>query len=221
LEREPTLKRFEPNRWKRHHKEESIPQGEKIMHNILMSVLLLLLSGLPTPSFSSSVAEHDESAPVLERASKLLNSNEAADRAWGAYLAGQNKLTVLQPKLEELLRKSESYEFQLDEVLVRRSIVDAAINMGAALPEEIINNMYINDAIVLFAQSPKNYANAILSRFTNEKNSARWLALGNLLLEIKARRFPFVLIKEMKVVPVTVCVHDPDYVGPGEHGHDN
>jgi hypothetical protein len=188
------------------------------MHNILIPIMLLLFSGLQTPSFFASEEANDESMPVLERASQLLNSNEAADRAWGAYLAGQNKLTVLQSKLEELLRKSESYEFQLDEVLVRRCIVDAAINMGAALPEEIINNRYTNDAIVLFAQSPKNYANAILSRFTKETNTARWLALGNLLLEIKERRFPLVLIKEMKVVPVTVYVHDPDYVGPGEGG---
>ncbi len=181
-----------------------------------MPVLLLLFSGLQTPSFSTSAAAQDESMPVLERASKLLNSNEAADRAWGAYLAGQNKLKVLQPKLEELLQKTD--RFQFEEVLVRRSIVDAAINMGAALPEEIINKMYINDAIVLWAQSPQNYANAMLSRFANETNSARWLALGNLLLEIKERRLPLALIKDMKVIPVTVRVHDPEDVGPGQGG---
>jgi hypothetical protein len=179
-----------------------------------MTVLLLLFSGLQTPSFSTSEAAHDESVPVLERASKLLNSNKAADRAWGAYLAGQNKLKVLQPKLEELLQKTDRSQFE--EVLVRRSIVDAAINMGAELPEEIINNIYINDAVVLLAQSPQNYANAILSRFTNETNSARWLALGNLLLEIKERRLPLALIKDMKVIPVTVRVHDPEDKGTGE-----
>ena len=54
-----------------------------------MPVLLLFFSGLQIPSFSASEVAHDESVPILERASKLLNSQEAADRAWGAYLAGQ------------------------------------------------------------------------------------------------------------------------------------
>jgi hypothetical protein len=188
------------------------------MHNILMLVLLLFFSVLQTPSFSASQATHDESVPVLERASTLLNSKEAADRAWGAYLAGQNKLTVLQPKLEELLQKSDSYKSQLDEVLVRRSIVDAAINMGAALPENIINNLNSNDAIMLLAQAPKDYANAILFRFKSETNSVRWIALGNLLLEIKERRFPLVLMEDMKVVPVTVFVYDPGWRGEGRGG---
>ena len=116
------------------------------------------------------------------------------------------------------MQKTGNYKSQFDELLVRRSIVDAAINEGAALPEDIIDNMYSNDAIVLLAQSPKNYANAILSRFRRETNSVRWIALSNLLGEIKEGRFPLVLMEDMKVIPVTALVHDPGNKGPGGIG---
>jgi hypothetical protein len=37
----------------------------------------------------------------LDSATKLLDSQDVRDRAWGAYIAGQNELTELEPNLPD------------------------------------------------------------------------------------------------------------------------
>ena len=153
---------------------------------------------------------------ALDRATKLLESQDVRDRAWGAYLAGQNGLAELEPKLGSILEKAS----MSDECLVR-SALDAAIKIRANLPTKILAPLYDrypNEITILLAQSPQNHVDLILSLFRNQRVSARWLALGNLLLESKAPGFPLVLMQEMKQMQIVVSVHDPNHKGGGTGG---
>jgi hypothetical protein len=197
------------------------------MYGIAMLALLLFFAGLQTPSVSASEPARNESVSILNRASKLLNSSKAAERAWGAYLAGQNNLTVLKPKLEKLLEETDkSHIFkktdksESNECLVR-SILDAEIKMGAILPENTLKEIwgsYPNEATILLARAPRKYVKTILSYFTEQGICFRWLALGNLLLESKEPGFFLALMKDMMVIRVMAFVRDKEEGRGGSGG---
>jgi hypothetical protein len=171
---------------------------------LLQAVLLWLeTSGFQSPSAPDSAA-------------KLLDSQDVSERAWGAYFAGQSGLLDLQPKLESILEEAATS----DECLVR-SAIEAEIRMRADLPTSLLAEIYgkyPDETTILLAQSPENHIDLILSLFQNQGVSARWLALGNLLLEAKAPGFPLALIQDLKRIHIVVSVRDPTDRGGGFGG---
>ncbi len=198
-------------------------KATSLMKNIIPHILLLqsLVWFGGTASRTSSLVAgpaHDERASVLDHASKMLDSQDVRERAWGAYLAGQNGLSELEPELESILEEAGTSGH--DESLVR-SILDADIQMRAALPAKILASIcdrYPNETTILLAQSPQDYTDLTLSLFQKQGVSARWLALGNLLLQTKAPGFPLVLMQGMKQIPIVISVHDPGDGGGGIGG---
>ncbi len=152
----------------------------------------------------------------LERATQLLDSHDVRERAWGAYFAGQSGLSELQPKLKSILEQAATS----DECLVRSAIY-AEIKMKDDLSTEILASIYHrypDETTILLSQSPKEHIDLILSLFKNQSGSARWLALGNLLLQTKAPGFASVLMQELKQMHIVVFVHDPYDAGGGIGG---
>lgn len=158
----------------------------------------------------------DELIFVRDQASKLLDSQDASNRAWGAYLVGQNGLSELQPRLANLLDGIDASS--VDECLIR-SILDAEIRQGADLPTKILTKFYgryPNEVTILFARSPEKNADAILPLFERERSvTARWLALGDLLLEGKAHDFPLVLMRQMQRIHLSITLTDLQEGGIG------
>ena len=172
-----------------------------------------LRKGAPVPT---AVLLAIKTPSNLERAAKLLDSTDVRERAWGAYFVGQSRLSVLQPKMQSVLRDAAVS----DESLLR-SVIDAEIRVWADLPTEILTSIYRrypDETTILLAQHPQNHVDLILSLFRDQRVSARWLALGNLLLETKAPGFPLVLMQELEKIHIIVSVHDPDDAGGGTGG---
>jgi hypothetical protein len=186
---------------------------KKPMKSILLYFLLLQSFGLmavfafPTGISSDSVSAENDVAHSPERAITLLDSPKAADRAWGAYLAGRYHLANLQPKLASLLPEILAGS---DQYLIN-SFLEAEIQLGAALPEEMMRTIYRSfpcEAIVLFSKAPENYGKILLSLFQKERISLEWFALGNLLLKIKDREFLVHMMMEIKQIPIDILVYD-------------
>jgi hypothetical protein len=179
-----------------------------ILLHILMQPLLWFGSiELQVPSIQGTT--RDELASIRDQASKLLDSQNASKRAWGAYLVGQNGFSELEPKLQRLLGAIDA--FGLDTCVVR-SMLDAEIKMRTPLPQEILTKIYSSypdEGTILFAQSPSRYPRSILRLFQGERVNARWLALGDMLLEMQAPGFPLVLMQQIKRIDLYVSVIDP------------
>jgi hypothetical protein len=177
-----------------------------VRYLVLLSAALLLSEafGFQIPS-------------TLESAAKLLDSQDFSERAWGAYIAGENGFSELQPKLQGILEDGIALT---DQCLVR-SVLDAAIKMRADLPSKTlaaIYRRYPDETTILLAQSPQRHTDLIISLFQGQGVSTRWLALGDLLLGAKAPGFPLVLMQDLKQMHITVSVHDPNDAGGGIGG---
>ncbi|MBZ5500454.1 MAG: hypothetical protein LAP85_29010 [Acidobacteriia bacterium] len=107
----------------------------------------------------------------------------------------------------------------LDECLLR-SMLGAEIRLGGDAPINVLTKLYEsypNEVTLLFARSSQKNADAILPLFEKEKTvTARWLALGDLLLEGKARHFPLVLMRQMQRIDLSIAV--TDFAGEGGIG---
>jgi hypothetical protein len=194
------------------------------MNRILCCLLLLQpfawlgFSGFQDLPVAAHPETQKESGSALNRASALLDSQNAPDRAWGAYLAAQNHLAELQPKLEGLLQ--DFSKIQNDECLVH-SLLEAEIQLEAVLPESTLATIckrYPGEATILFSRAPEKYTNTILSLFTGHEVGSRWLALGNMLLAIRTPKFPLLLMQQMEKVSVYVTIEDLLPGGQGQGG---
>jgi hypothetical protein len=174
---------------------------------LLQSLCSLAAFSFPAAQDNSPVPVEDNKEPSPDRASSLLNSREAADRAWGAYLAGRYHLTNLQPRLQNLLPEILASN---DQYLVC-SFLEAEIQLGSVLSEEMMRTIYKGyptEAVVIFSAAPENYRKLMLSLFQKETFSLEWFALGNLLLKIKEREFLMLMMMGIKQIPIDISVFD-------------
>jgi hypothetical protein len=192
------------------------------MKNILFCLILLIAfswSGFSIlkaqPNSNTSQAQEDPGSN-LDRASALLDSEDYADRAWGAYLAGQHRLIDLQPKLESLLENTpimypnylNPSKSQQHDCLIR-SILEAAIQMGAVLPESTLRKFfryYHNEVAIIIAAAPEKYTEMMLSIFREKLSGDWWFAVGNMLLNTRTPEFPLILMQDMKQIPLIANV---------------
>jgi hypothetical protein len=177
---------------------------------------LVFWPGIPALQVASAqTSAQNELATIASRALLLLNSPEPSNRAWGAYLVGQNDLSELEPRLRQFLDHID--EFGENEI---RSILDAEIRLGTKLPPETVKMIYVRypvEATVLFSRSPGEYTEIILPFFEETPISARWLALGDLLSEAKSPEFAKLLMRQMQRIDLSVSVVDP-HSGGGTGG---
>jgi hypothetical protein len=178
-----------------------------ILYLALLQSLGCLAFASPAAQANNPIPPEDNKGLGPDHASTLLDSIEAADRAWGAYLVGRHHMTSLQPKLESLLPEILASN---DQYLIH-SFLEAEIQLGAVLPEEIMRRIYDgcpSETLVLFLAAPQNYRKTIMSLFQKETFSLEWFALGNLLLKIKEKEFLMLMMTGIKQIPINVRVYD-------------
>jgi hypothetical protein len=151
-------------------------------------------------------------------AARLLKSKENRERAWGARLVGTHDLKGQAPQLIELLADPALVGGGWEESIVRQAALDGLIRLDAEVPAETLLPLYQSspdEVIILLARSPRENQQALLPLFVEEAPTARWLAVGNLLAELKAGGFAARLLRDMKV-EARVYVFDRE--GPHDVG---
>jgi hypothetical protein len=173
-------------------------------------------SGASSPPSARVNALRDEAA-------RLLKSDAAAERAWGAYLVGAHGLKGQAASLVELLTDT-ALGYGPEENLVRQAALDSLIRLDAKAPADALRPLYQsfpNEVVILMSRAPEEGREALLGFFAAPAPGARWLAVGNLLSEVKARGFAAVLLREMRVevnVVVLDVERDINYGGGGGGG---
>ncbi len=207
------------------------------MKIILYALLFLLLTApaFAQESDTANIADKDKSssygrdAALSGEAARLLKSETNRERAWGAYLVGRHDLKEHTACLVELLgdptfANSSSW----GERVVRQAALDALIRLDAKVPADALLPLYYSsrdEVIILLAPSPQEHQGALLNFFDEQSNglmraNARWLAVGNLLAETKAKGFAASLLRDLKFEwDVTVLDRERDLnYGRGGNG---
>lgn len=143
---------------------------------------------------------------VSGEAARLLKSQANTERAWGAYLAGRHGLKELTPALVELLADA-SLGDGWEERIIRQAALDSLIRLEAKVPPAALRSLpahFADEKIILMLRAGEENVAALLETFDTELAGesgpdARWLAVGNLLAETKARGFAASLLKGLKI----------------------
>lgn len=181
------------------------------MRNFLVSATLVLLAA------SGAFAQGDGARleDVSAEASRLLASRESRARAWGAYLAGAHGLKSHAPLVVALLEDAEAGG--TENAFVKQAALDALIRLDAEVPSEKLlplQQLAPDETLILLARSPEQNAGVLLTLFADEAADARWLAVGNLLAEARARGFAARLLAGLEM-RATVFVYDSN----GDRGY--
>jgi hypothetical protein len=149
-------------------------------------------------------------------AARLLRARGSRERAWGAYYAGAYGLKEHAPLVVALLEDADGADGGWEESSVKRAALDALIRLNADVPPEKLLPLYQlapDETIILLAREPERNAGALLTLFSDETASARWVAVGNLLAEALAKGFAARLLAGLKL-KASVYVYDQE----GERG---
>src|ERR1041385_2038730 len=131
---------------------------EEIRMKYLSVPLLVLLVGpfvlaqdrANSPS-RPDIVEHQD-ADVRAAIGPMLESTDAKDRAWAAYLVGDRRLDEEAPRLISLLG-SEDEDYR-----VRAAALDSLIQLDADVPSDVLASVYEefpNQAIILLSNAPE------------------------------------------------------------------
>ena len=153
---------------------------------------------------------------VKAEISGLILSSEIKDRAWGAYLIGKYGLSEFIPALRGLLN-SVAYGEQIETGFLHNTALDSLIQLQATVPGEEMMPFYQqfpDEVIILLAKSPGENKEAILSLLQGLRSGIRWMAVCNLLTEVKAPGFAAILLRDVKI-NVSIAVSDDGNVGYG------
>ncbi len=118
------------------------------MKGIIRYLFLISAVLLFSEAFGSRIPSTSEGTE------KLIDSKDFSKRAWGAYIAGENSFTELQPKLLSILEEPGS----LSNGCLVRSVLDAAIKIHADLSSQLLSSFYgryPDETTLLLAQAPQ------------------------------------------------------------------
>lgn len=175
------------------------------MRKLLFCVALLLLTAW---SAAGQAAGESQSFPTAAdaEAARLLKSEVSRERAWGAYLAGAQGLAGHAPSLVGLLEDPRLAAGGWEEGIVRQAALDALIRLDAKVPAEVLRALprdFLDEVIILLANSPEENQSALLEIFQGLDDSGRaggrGRAAANLLAGTKARGFAATLLGALKV----------------------
>jgi hypothetical protein len=158
--------------------------------------------------------------PDQPRAEALLASPRPIDKAWGAYLAGNQKLTPLIPQLiAELdsLRPIPTTS-ELERWSLAHTLLDALIRLNAPLAVDQLKpwlDIYRDEALVLLLQGSKPNHLALFE-FRPILHGAHWLAVTNQLVHQRAPGIAATLLAETKLTHnFAVWDSEPTGIGGG------
>ncbi|MFQ5741674.1 MAG: hypothetical protein ACE5JX_21965 [Acidobacteriota bacterium] len=188
---------------------------------IVVCFLSLLGSG-PAQEVSSRQGKVEKTPAtglegLKERIDRLLNSASLTERSWALHLIRKHRLKEYLPALQRFL------PLQPPEVAVGdlqesfdRGLLDALVELDAPLSPDNLSRIYRrhpDTGIVLLSRFPRDHVEMLLSFFGEEIAKVRWLALGNLLVEVKASRLVPVLMQSMQRMTVLVSLAEKGVPG--------
>lgn len=177
------------------------------MRRILLLALVLYSIGSLQ---AQDLPAQEASSALLDRATQLLDSEDIRAQTWGVFLAGQYHLTGLLPRvIAYLTLPSNEVAVSDAQECLYRSLVDSLIRLDADLPAEMLTRLYgryPDESVILFARSPQDKVNLLLTLFQRPMPPLRWQAIGNLLAEVRARGFADLLMEQMKEINVSIAV---------------
>lgn len=150
---------------------------------------------------------------VLEK----LRSDEPAEVAWGAYVAGDTRIDAAVPLLMERLVPNpdgDSREWQS----VRRHVLDALVLLGARVSSDklapYMKRKHSWMPFILLAREPEKNRDIFLGQFDKwagdkEDITVSTVATGNLLSGVRAPGFALRLLPKRQL-DLTIVVRDPD-----------
>ena len=186
------------------------------MRKLLLCVTLLLLTN--ASAAGQAVADTSPTPFSPADAERLLKSQGNRERAWGAYFAGAHGLKEHAPLLVGLLEAPNLAAGGLEETLVRQAALDALIRLDAEVPAETLlalHGLAPDEVVILLARAPHLNHQTLLSLFVDGSPAANWLAVGNLLAEMRAPGFAARLLAGLKI---NASVYVYDYEGERGYG---
>lgn len=157
--------------------------------------------------------------PDVARARMLLHSAQWADKAWGAYFAGQLQSPDLAPDILDELRSnagvaaasesSEAYGFIA-------ALFDAAIQTGVQASSAVLEPFEKNwdqPVLILLALSQAGDREESLLRLSDARPDVVWLAANNLLFGMKSQKWYAKTLRELRIGQ-RFTVIDPGQVPP-------
>jgi hypothetical protein len=148
--------------------------------------------------------QQDQTAQL---ASTWLHSGDPRLEAWGAYVVLRDKHKALIP---ELLAMADAYQVSGLPVLNTRreqhdamlAILDTLIQMDAAITGDESKRLYSEfpaQTLILLRRAGMSSDSFLLEVFLTEHSQRKWLAVGDILAERKARGFAAAVLGNMTV----------------------
>jgi hypothetical protein len=160
-----------------------------------------------------------QEAPPLPPA-HLLKSDSLQEKAWGAYLAAEQKDSKLIPALVRLAQAHRDSRDPQGKV-VRDTALDSLVRLRARVDWKTLEPLYPrsrNQVLILLAQHPRANRKALLELMGKKTHNAAWLTIRNLLAAQRAPGFAAALLRELEL-HLHISVLDPDHrVGIGRRG---
>ena len=156
------------------------------------------------------------------RVEALLSAPSLAERAWGAYWAGQlhddslDKLLIA--RLSEAQGLSQSGDSPEEHAYVL-ALFDALIQSGQRVPEKDLisfKEARRDEVLILLARDRGN-EDLLLSMREEKLNQPQWLTVNNLLLRMKSAQFYTKTLNELRITHEFTVV-DPVGLAPGSGG---
>ena len=175
----------------------------------IMLLLTLSISAFGQTRFVEAAQEPVGSRSiekVKDEIARLILSENIKDRAWGAYLIGIYGLSEFSSALIELLiRSSDTSSSQAESRetgFLHRIALDSLIQLHATVPGEKLLPFYQkfpDEMIILLAQSPAENTASLLLLLEEVTRGIGWVAVCNLLTEVKAPGFAALLLKDVRI----------------------
>lgn len=160
---------------------------------------------------TSALAQRPTSSPAeaveMTTVSSLLSSENPAQLAWGAHLAGNYQLTGFAP---DLLRLAVSTDWG-----VRMTALDSIIRVELDVPEQTLRRIAdtnMDELLIILARTraktPAAYNRLAVDLLTRELRDDHWVALNSILLSRPPAGFAARLIQDWSI-HTTLLITDP------------
>jgi len=162
--------------------------------------LLLLCAAAFGQPVTPSPAEATETKTVQE----LLLSTDSAKLAWGAYLAGNYRVTAFSA---DLLRLATSKDWR-----VSMAATDSLIRLKIDVPDETLKEMAeyrLDEVLIVISRNPGRYDQLVQHLLTSQLQDHYWVALNSILAAKPRPGFAALLLREW-TLSLMVSVYDPN-----------
>ena len=161
---------------------------------------------------------------VTATVNRLLESTDAKDIAWGAFIAGQYRVVSAIPRLTDDLR--HAFDASSEQRATELAILDALVQLDAHVSADVLGASLARwpiPTLILLNNASGDLDDVLLERL-NATSSFEWKAIANVLLRSKPPGFAVRLLEDLLLKLEIHVTDDPSYGagsgfgGGSEHG---